>query len=86
MQASFGMFELGQKQAFTNCVHGYDRTRNRQVKDITCARKSCTVLIKNTMENYLLPAHTDHYYALKVHKWRIENLSISLPSYENNMW
>ena len=45
-------------------LDGRTRARNVHVNGVTRARNSCTVLIESTVENYLSPAHTDHY-ALK---------------------
>ena len=49
------------KQAFTNRVHDYDRARKARANNVTRHENSCTVLIENTIENYLSPARTDRY-------------------------
>ena len=47
-------------QAFTNCVHGYDRVSNIHAKDIT--ENLCTILIPVCKHNLNLPiSHTDQY-------------------------
>ena len=42
-------------QAFANCMHGYNCARNMHLNSVTRAQKFCTVLIEDTIENYLFP-------------------------------
>ena len=54
--------DLCRHQAFTNCVHGYDRARNVHVTALRVHENSCTVLIPLCKNNLNLPiSHTDHY-------------------------
>ena len=48
-------------QASANCVYGYDRARNVHGNGVNVHESSYTVLIENTIENYLSLAHRDHY-------------------------
>ena len=40
-------------------MHGYNRAHNMHANGMH--ENLCMVLIENTIENYLSPAHTDHY-------------------------
>ena len=55
------------EQAFTNCLHGYDRARNVHANNVTRVHEnSCMVLIPLCKNNLNLPvSNTDHYALIK---------------------
>ena len=70
LHISFKMAALStsKHQAFTNCMHGYNRIHNVLTQCYMCTkmvlhmqRNLCTVFIEKTLKNYLLPPHAEHY-------------------------
>ena len=70
LHISFKMAALStsKDQAFTNCMHGYNRIHNVHTQCYMCTkmvlhmqRNLCTVFIEKTLKNYLLPPHAEHY-------------------------